>query len=78
MTDRSAASGLWQRWKRLARRAAVVQSNVVLWLLYYVAFVPLALVRRLFADAVGTKGGGAAWRERAEAPVDLRSSRRQY
>lgn len=77
MSHTTRASRLWQRWKSVARRAAVVQSNVLLWLLYYVVFVPLALCRRAFGNPLDT-GSAPAWRQRVESRSDLRSARQQF
>ena len=68
-------SSIWVRWKALARRAAYVQSNVILLLLYVVVFVPLALLRRPFAEPIGHDHG--LWRERPPTPRDVASARRQ-
>ena len=67
---------LWARWKAFARVAARVQSNIILTVLYFLVFLPLALLRRPFADTFG--GGADAWIERQPAPRDLPAARRQY
>jgi hypothetical protein len=38
---------LWSRWQRFAHRAAVVQSNVLLFVMYFLMVVPAAAVMRL-------------------------------
>jgi len=72
MTGRAA----WARWKAFARQAARVQSNVILTVLYFLVFVPLALLRRPFAAPL-TKDPGQ-WRERLPAPRDVVSTRQQF
>ena len=69
----------WSRWKALSRRAAHVQSNVLLWLLYYGRFVPMALVRHVTGSRPFRAGQGRpAWEQRAARPADLPSARRQF
>jgi len=67
---------LWARWKTFARHAARVQSNVILTVLYFLVFLPLALLRRPFTPAFGAEDG--AWRERPPSPRDAASARRQF
>jgi hypothetical protein len=67
---------LWRRWKAFARQAARVQSNILLTILYFVVFVPLALVRRPFTERFG--GTGDRWFERSPAPRDVTAARRQF
>ena len=56
-----------------------MQSNVLLWVLYYVAFVPLALVRRPFDDPLNAKASAAPrWRSRSPGPQDPSAARRQF
>ena len=70
-------TSLWQRWKALARRAAVVQSNVLLWLMYYVFVTPLGAIRLLFAGRA--RLDQPAWRERPVPPEDRATlARRQF
>jgi hypothetical protein len=38
---------VWQRWRRFSHKAAAVQSHVVLFLLYFIAVVPLAFLSGL-------------------------------
>ena len=40
-------SRLWSRWKRIAHRAAEIQSFVILTILYWLVVVPIGLVRRI-------------------------------
>jgi hypothetical protein len=72
----STRSALWNRWKAFARRAAQVQSLAVLWLLYYLLLVPIALVRRGGWRPRGPQGGG--WQPRTTRTGDVASARRQF
>jgi hypothetical protein len=65
------------RWKGLARSAARVQSNVLLWIFYVVLWVPLGLLRALFPDPLDRRGE-PAWRERPASPHDVEWARRQF
>ncbi len=72
-----AAPTTWlSRWRAFARHAARIQSLAVLTLLYYLALVPLALMRRPFAAALGHDPGG--WRERTPVPRTIEAARRQF
>jgi len=37
---------LWGRWRRVAHHAAVIQSNVLLFILYFLVIVPSAFMLR--------------------------------
>lgn len=64
------------RWKALARRAAQMQGQVIFFLLYFVAFVPLAFIRRAATSA--SNHTPPRWMDRPPAADDLLSARRQY
>jgi hypothetical protein len=66
---------LWSRWKRLAHRAAEVQSLVVLALLYWIVVVPVGLLRKL-----GRRPSALPeWKTRpAPGPLSVEDARRQY
>lgn len=68
-------SRLWSRWKRVAHRAAEVQSLVVLALLYWIVVVPVGLLRGL-----GRRPSARAeWKTRpATGSVPIEDARRQY
>lgn len=70
--------GLWPRWKALAQRAAQIQANVVFFLLYYVAIVPMGLLRLGGPSALKRPRGGASWSRHDTTPTDLNSARRQF
>lgn len=67
------AKTLWQRWKRLAHRAAEIQAFVLLTIVYWLIVVPIGAVRK-------TSGGrnDAGWKTRPSAgPVPIEDARRQ-
>jgi len=66
---------LWTRWKAFAHRAARVQSNVILTILYYLILLPLSLVRRPFRSPLAAI---PTWHERPPATHDLDSARQQF
>jgi hypothetical protein len=70
---------LWSRWKAFAQRAAEVQASVLFFLLYYIAIVPMGLLRLGGPSALRrSRSASPAWTDHDRSPVDLRSSRRQY
>jgi hypothetical protein len=70
---------LWSRWRAVARKAAAVQSTVVLWVLYYVLFLPIALIQHPFTDPLGAREADPPrWRDRPEGPQDTRAARLQF
>jgi hypothetical protein len=64
---------LWARWKRLAHHAAVVQSAILLTLLYWVVVVPIGLVRR-----GRRRPGEPQWQSRTSGTRSLDDARRQF
>ena len=70
-------STLWRKWKRLAHRAARVQSHAVLFVVYFVVVVPMGVVRRAFGGRADVRAE-PAWRPRAARQDDLASARRQF
>jgi hypothetical protein len=69
---------LWARWKALAHRAAEVQASVVFFLLYYLAIVPMGLLRLGGPSALKRSNATPVWTPHDRSVADLRSSRRQY
>jgi hypothetical protein len=66
---------LWTKWKRIAHRAAEIQSQIVLTALYWIIVVPIGLVR--FKRRPTNQQPG--WIERAPADkVTLEDARRQF
>jgi hypothetical protein len=75
----TAARTVWARWRALAHRAAEVQSHVLMWLLYWIAFVPIALIQRRTSDPLDLRRSDApVWREREPLDADLPRARRQF
>jgi hypothetical protein len=73
------ASIIWTRWKRLAHRAAEFQANALFFVLYFIAILPMRLLR-LGADEGGAANqrGHPRWIRREPASSDLESVRRQF
>lgn len=69
---------MWARWKAFAQRAAEVQANVLFFLLYYVAIVPMGLLRLGGPSALKRARGIPAWTPHDQSRSDLQSSRRQF
>jgi hypothetical protein len=68
---------LWARWKRLAHGAAVIQSHVLLAIVYALIVVPIGLVRRRAAREFRAPAATPAWRPRATPAQTQASARRQ-
>jgi hypothetical protein len=71
----------WERWRRFAERAAEAQAHVLFFLLYFLAIVPMGLLRLGSAnDELRQRppGEGPRWRHRESSRADLTSARRQF
>ena len=71
----------WSRWKRFAQRAAEAQAHVLFFLLYFLAIVPMGLLRLGSANEELRQrppGDGPRWRSRESSTADLTSARRQF
>lgn len=66
---------LWQRWRRFSHKAAAVQSHVLLFLVYFIAVVPLAFVSGLNRRR---RGALPAWAPAPEDPGGLEAARNQF
>jgi hypothetical protein len=66
----------WRRWRRFAHRAAVVQSHVLLFILYVLVVVPAGAVMSLFGGGPRHDRGG--WRAAENPTNDFPSARRQF
>jgi hypothetical protein len=64
---------LWRGWQRIARRAAYVQSEIVLSLVY-VLLLPLALFRRVASRRQAARG----WTTRPAGNETVDAARRQF
>ncbi len=70
---------LWSRWKTVAQRAAEIQANVVFFLLYYIAIVPMGLLRLGGPSTLKRSSRDApSWNSHERTSADLTSSRRQF
>jgi len=71
----------WVRWKRFAQRAAEAQAHILFFLLYFLAIVPMGLLRLGSAnDELRQRPPSDAprWRNRESSTSDLTSARRQF
>jgi hypothetical protein len=66
---------LWTFWRRLAHRAAVVQSNAVLFLLYFAFVLPVSLVIRLTTTR---RRPATGWRALPTVPDELTTAHQQF
>jgi hypothetical protein len=66
---------LWASWRRFAHRAAVVQSNVVLFILYFAFVLPVSLVIRLTTIRRRTASG---WQALPTAADERQAARQQF
>jgi hypothetical protein len=66
---------VWAAWRRIAHRAAVVQSNVLLFILYFVFVLPVSLVIRLMTTRRRTACG---WQALPTAADELQAARQQF
>lgn len=73
-TATAPSAGYWRRWKRIAQRAAEVQSEILLFILFAL-LVPPAVVAQLFTRFHHHKSG---WRSREPTDVGLAEARRQF
>ena len=68
------ANRIWQRWKRLAHRAAEIQAFVILTIVYWLLVAPIGAMMRLGR----TPPAATAWTTRPPSgPVPLEDARRQ-
>jgi hypothetical protein len=66
---------LWTSWRRFAHRAAVVQSNVLLFILYFAFVLPVSLVIRRRKARRRTASG---WQALPTAADELQAARQQF
>lgn len=72
--------GVWEAWKRLARRVGNLQVRVLLFVFYFVVLAPFALIVRWASDPMAIKPGSSrGWRDRP-APQEpaFDQARRQF
>jgi hypothetical protein len=66
---------VWQRWKKLAHRAAEVQAVVILTAVYWVIVAPIGLILK----AGGGRTTAPGWKTRpAAGGVPIEDARRQF
>ena len=69
------ANKLWQRWKRLAHRAAEIQALILLTIVYWIVVAPIGAALKLGGRR---RRGDPAWTTRpAAGTVTLEEARRQ-
>ena len=71
----------WDRWRRFAQRAAEAQAHVLFFLLYFLAIVPMGLLRLGGANEElrqRAAGNVPRWRDRESSSAGLTSARRQF
>jgi hypothetical protein len=66
------------RWRRFVARAARSQSEILLFLLYFLMLVPLGLVRRIFVRNPLAARRPPAWTPSPERSSALEDARRQF
>jgi hypothetical protein len=68
------AKTLWQRWKRLAHRAAEIQAIVILAVVYWAIVVPVGAMLKVG----GRRAAATGWKTRAATgAVPIEDARRQ-
>jgi hypothetical protein len=67
-------SSAWRRWRRLAHRAAEVQSHVLLFVLYILVVIPMGGLTR----AIGKARAHGGWTPLDRGPEDLGSAHQQF
>jgi hypothetical protein len=73
---------LWAGWKMFARKVARFQTNVLLTFFYFIIFVPLGLIYRLFGwDPLESRRGNLRkdtnWKAPAYGELNQETLRRQ-
>jgi hypothetical protein len=63
----------WQRWRRFAHRAAEIQSNVLLFLMFFLFVVPLSALLR-----IGRAHESTGWRSLPGQKPRLDEARSQF
>jgi hypothetical protein len=66
---------LWTSWRRFAHRAAIVQSNMVLFVLYFAAVLPVSVVIRLTATR---RRAASGWHALPTSPDELKAAHQQF
>jgi hypothetical protein len=76
----SALKTLWRIWKATAFRIALIQSKILLTVLYWVVVAPFALAVRLFSNPLQIRATGSTtyYRPAASHARGVEDARRQY
>ncbi len=71
---------LWARWKTFAQKIGDFQARVILTLLYFVIFGPMALVVRVLKDPLRIKHAPQAsvWLPKPAEDTSVEVARRQF
>jgi len=69
----------WERWKKIARAIGVVQTRILMVVLYFVLVLPLGLVMRMRGDPLHLKDPhGSNWTPHRHQDANLETARRQF
>ena len=66
---------LWTKWQQLAHKAAVVQSNILLFVVYFVLVVPVSFIFRVASKPRAT---GPGWQPISVSDDQKRSASQQF
>jgi len=70
---------VWERWKKIARAAGIVQTRLLMVIFYFVFVFPLGLVMRLRGDPLHlTPPKGTNWTPHQHEDVTVETARRQF
>lgn len=70
------ANTIWQRWKRLAHRAAEIQALVILTVLYWLVVAPIGAVMKIGRRHTAAS---AVWKTRPPTgDIPIEQARRQF
>jgi len=69
----------WERWKQIARAVGVVQTRLLMVVLYFIFVLPIGLVMRLSGDPLRLKNRtGSNWTPHRQEEASLETARRQF
>jgi hypothetical protein len=73
-------SGLWEGWKRVARKIGDVQARIILTLFYVFIVGPFALAIRCFGDPLAIKNRSRkGWHLRTQhEPISIERAKQQF
>jgi hypothetical protein len=71
--------GMWDHWKKVARAVGVVQTRILMVILYFLLVFPLGLIMRLTGDPLRLRvHTGSNWTPHRHETPGLDSARRQF